>query len=1156
MVLKGKINNYAFLNRLQWPCARASTLATHTKYYHMNLRLSITIPALLFVILTGCNRRSGRPLILVFTKTAGFRHASIPVGVQAIQKLGTENDFSVDTTSDAEMFREDTLKKYSAIVFLNTTGNLLNNYQEAEFQRYIQAGGGYVGVHAATDAEYDWGWYGRLAGAWFNGHPAQQEAVLHVVDSTDISTKHLPRTWRRKDEWYNFKKLNKDVHVLLTIDEGSYQGGTNGAVHPMAWCHAYDGGRAWYTELGHTDESYSDPAYLRHLLGGIRYAIGDNMQLDYGKALTSRVPAEERFAKTSLVVGEFFEPTEMTILPNLDILVTQRRGEIMLYKNDTKKVKQVGFLDVYWKTKHTPGVNAEEGLLGIQKDPDFKTNHFFYVYYSPTDTSVNRLSRFTLAGDTMDLRSEKIILEVASDREICCHTGGSIAFGQNATLFVSTGDNSTPFDEPNTPFPNHGFAPLDDRPGHRQYDSRRGAGNTNDLRGKILRIRIKPDGSYEIPEGNLFPKGMSKTRPEIYVMGNRNPYRIAVDKKNGYLYWGEVGPDASDDSLDTRGPRGYDEVNQARKAGFFGWPLFVGNNYAYHAHDYTTNAVGPPYDAAKPINDSRNNTGLRELPPAQPAFIWYPYGESPDFPQLGTGGRCAMAGPVFYSDLYPDSTRMPDYYNGKFFMYDWVRGWFKAVTMLPNGDFDKMEPFMEHTRFNAPVDVETGPDGKIYVLEYGNGWFTKNADAGISRIDYNAGNLAPVTSDLSVDKVSGLLPLTVTVTVKARDIEHDSLRYVWDLGDGTKKETKVPRLQYTYNKAGDYAISVEVIDAGNASSKSGVVAIYAGNTTPLVDVVIRGNQSFYFEGQPVQYDVVVRDGPGSAIVRDLKDLVVSAVYAEGTDLAASSQGHQHLSAAAAGKNLMLSLDCKTCHKTDEKSIGPSFTDVAKKYEKDPGAVSWLIQKIGKGGSGKWGEVAMPAHPALKEDDIRSIIGWIQSLSAAKGLVKSLPASGSVDPTMHQPAKEKGVLTITASFTNKGENNSRPLTGSGSAALRSSRISFGHVGNLQTGLHKDLLDLSRVKGAELGIEWNRSPAAAYAFELRLDSARGKKIGGYDLAGAKVVASGDGKHYLQTMKAAMEPVEDGKLHNIYIINTGKSNGLPNDPVGRVTLTLLNK
>ncbi len=240
------------------------------------LRIYAVIFAVPVLFLYSCNKRSGQPKLLVFTKTTGFHHASIADGVKAIFKLGQENDFEVDTTSNSAMFNEDTLKQYAAVVFLSTTDNsdsLLNNYEENAFQRYIEAGGGFVGIHAATDAGYHWGWYQRLVGATFNGHPEQQTATLHIVDKDNISTKGLPDPWIRKDEWYNFKNLNKDVHVLITIDEKSYKGGTNGAYHPMAWYHDFDGGRAWYTELGHTSESYTDPNFLKHILGGIKYAM-------------------------------------------------------------------------------------------------------------------------------------------------------------------------------------------------------------------------------------------------------------------------------------------------------------------------------------------------------------------------------------------------------------------------------------------------------------------------------------------------------------------------------------------------------------------------------------------------------------------------------------------------------------------------------------------------------------------------------------------------------------------------------------------------------------------------------------------------------------------------------------------------------------------
>jgi uncharacterized protein len=215
-----------------------------------------------------------KPKVLIFCKTAGYHHNSIAAGVPAIIKLGKENNFDVDSTTNSKKFTYDNLKRYAAVIFLNTTGNVLNDVQQAEFEKYIRAGGGFVGVHSATDTEYDWPWYGNLVGAYFKSHPAQQNATFKVVDRNFIATKHLPAVWKRYDELYNFKWMAPNLHVLITIDEKSYTGGIMGDNHPMSWYHDYDGGRAFYTELGHTDESYVDPLYLQHLLGGIKYAMG------------------------------------------------------------------------------------------------------------------------------------------------------------------------------------------------------------------------------------------------------------------------------------------------------------------------------------------------------------------------------------------------------------------------------------------------------------------------------------------------------------------------------------------------------------------------------------------------------------------------------------------------------------------------------------------------------------------------------------------------------------------------------------------------------------------------------------------------------------------------------------------------------------------
>ncbi|MEO6760646.1 MAG: ThuA domain-containing protein, partial [Saprospiraceae bacterium] len=251
--------------------------------------------------LQSCDNTDIPARILVFSKTAGYRHDCIPTGITALRKLCQEHGVAMDTTEDSADFNEKNLKRYTTIVFFCTTGDVLNPEQETAFERYIQAGGGYVGVHSATDTEYGWHWYGGLAGAYFNGHPEQQqEAILRVQTQDHPSTKNLPDTWQRKDEWYNFKELNPHVTVLLKIDESSYEGGTNGDNHPVAWHQEYDGGRAFYTALGHTKESYADPLFLGHLWGGLQYAIGKKKRLNYSACRTPELPDPTRFVKTVL----------------------------------------------------------------------------------------------------------------------------------------------------------------------------------------------------------------------------------------------------------------------------------------------------------------------------------------------------------------------------------------------------------------------------------------------------------------------------------------------------------------------------------------------------------------------------------------------------------------------------------------------------------------------------------------------------------------------------------------------------------------------------------------------------------------------------------------------------------------------------------------
>jgi type 1 glutamine amidotransferase len=219
--------------------------------------------------------RDGRR-VLVFSKTAGFRHDSIPDGVAAVRALGERGGFTVDATEDAGAFTPANLRRYDAVVFLSTTGDVLNATQQSAFEGYIRRGGGYVGVHAAADTEYDWAFYGGLAGAYFQSHPAIQPAEVEVEDRAHPATSGLARTWNRTDEWYNYRSNPRErAHVLASLDESSYSGGTMHGDHPIAWCQTYQGGRAFYTGGGHTKESFAEPEFREHLLGGIRYAIGD-----------------------------------------------------------------------------------------------------------------------------------------------------------------------------------------------------------------------------------------------------------------------------------------------------------------------------------------------------------------------------------------------------------------------------------------------------------------------------------------------------------------------------------------------------------------------------------------------------------------------------------------------------------------------------------------------------------------------------------------------------------------------------------------------------------------------------------------------------------------------------------------------------------------
>lgn len=975
----------------------------------------------------GATAKPALNRILVFSRTKGYRHSSIPAGKRALILMGAENGFAVDTTEDAGKFTETNLKQYGAVVWLSTTGDVLDNAQQAAFERYIQAGGGYVGIHAATDTEYGWPWYNKLVGGQFASHPGNpnvQEGEAVAINKDHASMFGFPDRWKIKDEFYDFKNFNKAVNVLVKIDEKTYKDGKMGDDHPMAWYHDYDGGKAFYTSFGHPDETFTSPVFVKHLLGGLKSVMAT--ELKFGQVRTQPYPEENRFKKT-ILTEKLDEPTELAVLDNGKVLFAQRKGELKLYDPKKKSVKIVANVPVYSK--------FEYGLMGLNIDPDFKTNRRIYLYYSPPSGSADtaqHLSRFVYddVRDTLLLSTEELLLTVPVKRTDCCHTGGSIAWDKKGNLYLSTGDDTNPFNS-------NGYGPIDERAGRKGWDGQASSANTNDLRGKILRIKPRADKGYDIPADNLFKPDTEKARPEIYVMGNRNPYRIAVDQRTGFLYWGEVGPDAGENN-EKYGPRGHDEVNQARQAGFFGWPLFVADNRAYREFNFADSTSSAAFDPAHPINNSPNNTGLTDLPPAQKAFIYYPYADSPEFgPIVGKGGRNAMGGPVYYYDDYPETAvKFPRHYDGKFFAYDWMRNWINPVTMNAAGDFVSMESFMPDTKFSHPIDMQFDKDGSLYVLEYGNNWFAQNDDAVLAHVTYNAGNRAPVAV-ASASKTVGAAPLTVKFATKGSlDYDGDALTYGWNFGKGLPKSTAA-NPSMTFTKPGVYRPVLTVRDAaGNVTTKT--LEIKVGNDAPKVDVVVKGNRSFYFDNKPVDYEVKVTDKEDGTLDGgkiSAEDVAVTVDYLEGFDKTMLAQGHQANTGFSTGKRLIELSDCKACHGINQKSIGPAYLDVAKKYKGKFQIEGKLADKIIKGGGGVWGEQAMSAHPQISKDDAKDMVRYILSLADDKAGNRQ-PAKGQY-VTVAKP--KDGSYIIAASYTDKGNGDIGPITSSGSVALRSATL---------------------------------------------------------------------------------------------------------------------
>jgi len=422
--------------------------------------------------------------------------------------------------------------------------------------------------------------------------------------------------------------------------------------------------------------------------------------------------------RMELAVG-LEEPIALDVSRDGRVVLAERRGAVKVWDPVDARIRTVGKLPVF--------SGPEDGILGLALHPGFATNGWVFLYHGTIGVPENRVSRFTLSGESLDPSSQKVLLRVPTLIPKPNHSGGGMAFDAAGNLYIGTGDYTRAGES-------DGFAPLDQRPDHPLNDSQRTAANSADLRGKILRIHPEADGTYTIPADNLFPPGTAKALPEIYAMGCRNPFRFGVDSRTGRLCWGDVGPDALGPDPQ-RGPAGFDEFNVTRTPGNFGWPHFSADNRPYRAWDFAAKVAGAAFDPAHPVNASVHNTGLHQLPPARPAFLWYPPGPSTRWPSVGSGPRSAMAGPTFHFDAgNPSARQLPRDFDGGTFLYEWERGWIQLAWFDAEDRLVTLKPVMPGTKFRRPICLQLGPDGAAYLIEWGSNW-SNNRDTALVRLE-------------------------------------------------------------------------------------------------------------------------------------------------------------------------------------------------------------------------------------------------------------------------------------------------------------------------------------------------------------------------------------------------------------------------------------
>jgi cytochrome c len=632
------------------------------------------------------------------------------------------------------------------------------------------------------------------------------------------------------------------------------------------------------------------------------------------------------------------EPMSLAVLPDGRVLHAARTGEIRLHnpRNGTNNIVNDMKAAPQGLYQHD-----EEGVQGIALDPAFEDNDWVYVYYSPTlntptdvlGTGINEgdapeslttdfdrqrlalfngyslLSRFKFRSGKLDFATEQEILRVPMSRGICCHVGGQIDFDGEGNLYLSTGDDTNPFQSA-------GYAPLDDRVTRNPaFDSRRTSGNTNDLRGKLLRIRVGENGGYSVPRGNLFAQGTALTRPEIYAMGFRNPFRFAVNRQNGDVYVGDYSPDAQT-ANPLYGPEGIGRWMIVREPVNFGWPFCITPDSPYVDHDFTPDApAGEEFNCFGPTNDSRNNTGLTRLPPVAQPDVWYSYNTGSElfpelFPPNATGnGIGPMGGPAMVFDSQIVSPfRWPREFNGQPLFYEWTRDIAKVFELnRPNGNrLVEIHPLLggaaipvPNVVLDNPMDMEFGPENALYTLEYGTGYFAELPAAQLARIDYvRGGQYTPVVRGSATPASGTTAPLTVQFSsAGTTDANGDRLAYTWDFDSNGTVDSRVANPSHTYTARGVYEATLRVTDQTGRSA-SWQVRVTVGNQAPRVQLAVVSTTPPFNFGDTVNFTVTVTDDQPVDCGR------VSVAYILGHE----SHGHPQTSTAGCTGQISVPID--------------------------------------------------------------------------------------------------------------------------------------------------------------------------------------------------------------------------------------------------------